>query len=318
MATRFAVLWTSSPETSCPRIVEKIRPPSFNRQAPIDPPDLWREIRGSQAIRRIRATGSDDWSYQGETGPDTWADNYPGCAGPLQTPIDLPAAENLTPIGKKPLLLKGYNKKPKNQYLYHDGWSVYVYAEFVPAKLLGTYEEQPSMSGGLLDDTYKFVQLHFHWAESNNLGSEHTVNGEASPLEIHFVHASDAGALAVLGVMTYIDAERPRESVLFPLWKCFVGMEKKGDKCPLRKRDAIVIENLLPSETSRFYRYLGSTTTPPCLANVTWTVFEDKLPISAVDVGLLRNWVGNDGNLLLNNYRPIQDTENREILLVTQ
>ncbi|XP_076029093.1 putative carbonic anhydrase 3 [Oratosquilla oratoria] len=268
-----------------------------------------RTIKRRPRTKGIKAAEGDDWSYKGDTGPDTWADNYPDCGGPLQTPIDLPAADDLTPVGPEPLVLRGYDRKARGQYLIHDGWS---------AKLEGTYRRPPTMSGGLLDDTYTFVQLHFHWGESDDLGSEHTVAGEASPLEIHFVHASDAGALAVLGVMTYIDAEIPRESVLFPLWKCFVGMEKKGDRCPLKKRDGIVIDSLLPSDTSRFYRYLGSTTTPSCLANVTWTVFEDKLPISAADVELLRTWVGNDDHLLLNNYRPIQDTEDREILLVTQ
>ena len=47
-----------------------------------------------------------------------------------------------------------------------------------------------------------------------------------SPLEIHFVHQSDSGALAVLAVLTEINEARPRESVLDPLWTFFQFIEK--------------------------------------------------------------------------------------------
>ncbi|XP_076029083.1 putative carbonic anhydrase 3 [Oratosquilla oratoria] len=260
--------------------------------------------------RTTKASQEDDWSFQGkDTGPETWATNYPGCGTSLQSPIDLPSPSDLDVIDSEPIKFVGYDKKAKGQYLYHDGWA---------AKLLGNYKKAPSISGGLLDDTYKFLQLHFHWSTTDEAGSEHNIGGEASPLEIHFVHQSDSGALAVLGIKTYIDEENARDSVLFPLWPCFVRMEKFEDKCPLKKKSAIVIEDLLPSSTSRFYRYMGSTTVPPCIANVTWTVFEEKLPISRIDTMLLRSWIGKDGIPLVTNNRPIQDTGDREILLVEQ
>src|SRR5262249_57425176 len=42
---------------------------------------------------------------------------------------------------------------------------------------------------------YHLVQFHVH------APSEHTVNGRAFPLELHFVHQDDAGHLAVVGVL---------------------------------------------------------------------------------------------------------------------
>ncbi|XP_076029096.1 carbonic anhydrase 1-like [Oratosquilla oratoria] len=185
-----------------------------------------------------------DWSYLygQDTGPDTWADNYPDCGGPLQTPIDLPAVKDLTSSSSKPLVLKGYNKKPKKQFLKNDGRT---------AKLEGKYKKPPTMS--ILNKTYTFVQLHFHWGEYDDLGSEHTVDGEAFPLEIHFVHQSKDGSLAVLGVFADIDDEYPRDSVLYPLWDEFVEIEEAGDKLRLKNRDMIVIDDFLPDDLSSYY-----------------------------------------------------------------
>ena len=44
------------------------------------------------------------------------------------------------------------------------------------------------ISGGGLGGSYLFSQLHFHWGDSSSIGSEHHINGEVFPLEIHMVH----------------------------------------------------------------------------------------------------------------------------------
>ena len=68
----------------------------------------------------------------------------------------------------------------------------------------------PTLSGGNLPGSYKFAQVHFHWGadgdkglmiESNMFqkisiqrcasGSEHLVDNEAFPMEMHFVHYKD-------------------------------------------------------------------------------------------------------------------------------
>ena len=45
-------------------------------------------------------------------------------------------------------------------------------------------------SGGPLkpDLEYLFKQFHFHWGSSDDTGSEHKVNGNFYPLEMHLVH----------------------------------------------------------------------------------------------------------------------------------
>lgn len=38
--------------------------------------------------------------------------------------------------------------------------------------------------GGGLPSTYQTLQLHFHWGSTEHQGSEHTINGQAFPLEV--------------------------------------------------------------------------------------------------------------------------------------
>jgi carbonic anhydrase len=58
-------------------------------------------------------------------------------------------------------------------------------------------------------EQYQLLQLHFHTP------SEHTINGKASPMELHLVHKSGGGALAVVGIM--LD-ETGVNKTLQPIW----------------------------------------------------------------------------------------------------
>ena len=42
--------------------------------------------------------------------------------------------------------------------------------------------------GGPLEQTYKLLQLHFHWGSKDSQGSEHTFNEKRFPMEMHLVH----------------------------------------------------------------------------------------------------------------------------------
>ena len=43
----------------------------------------------------------------------------------------------------------------------------------------------PKISGAGLPGTFKLAQFHFHWGTTDSDGSEHTVDGEAYPLEVN-------------------------------------------------------------------------------------------------------------------------------------
>ena len=53
--------------------------------------------------------------------------------------------------------------------------------------------------------------------------------------------------------------------------------------------DLFRLEDLLPSDTSKFYRYNGSLTTPGCYESVVWTVFANPIQMSKDQVRSLAN-----------------------------
>ncbi len=50
--------------------------------------------------------------------------------------------------------------------------------------------------------------------------------------------------------------------------------------------DTLSLRDLIPASTSKFYRYMGSLTTPGCQEIVVWTVFADPITASEDQVRL--------------------------------
>ncbi|KAI3898850.1 hypothetical protein MKW92_043303 [Papaver armeniacum] len=124
------------------------------------------------------------------------------------------------------------------------------------------------------DITYVLDQIHWHSP------SEHTVNGRRFALELHMVHKN---------------VELKKVAVVAVLYCLSIFKDPFLSKVIDRK----------------YYRYLGSLTTPPCDEGVTWTIKRKVMPVRIDQVMLLRSAV-HDGNG--NNARPLQPLNNREIL----
>ncbi len=110
------------------------------------------------------------------------------------------------------------------------------------------------------DKTYALVQFHFH------APSEHTVDGEHFPMEMHFVHRAEDGALAVVGVLIQEGAENPS---LVPLWEQLT--QAPGTQAAVRIPPEFA-EHLFSGEATGVYHYRGSLTTPPCSEGVSWYI----------------------------------------------
>ena len=83
-------------------------------------------------------------------------------AGDCQSPIDLRLSKmRILSLDSQPLCLVNY-KKPLTGQLVNNGCSI----QFLP----DLHVEPPEIYGGKLDQNYRFIQYHFHWAQADNEG----------------------------------------------------------------------------------------------------------------------------------------------------
>jgi carbonic anhydrase len=141
---------------------------------------------------------------------------------------------------------------------------------------------------------FELAQFHFH------APSEHTVAGQHLPAEIHFVHKSAAGKLAVIGVLVKEGAANP----------AFASIESalpkaSGAKTPLEKI-ALDVADLMP-KSHALERYDGSLTTPPCSEQVSWFVLTTPIELSKAQIATLTA-------ALPDNARPVQPANGRALV----
>ena len=215
------------------------------------------------------------WGYQPADGPDAWATLHPSFAacgnGERQSPIDIMPRRS-----QAPEVIFVY--KPTAGTVVDDGHGLEV--DLAPGSFM-------VVDGARFD----LIELQLHTP------SEHTVAGDSFPMELHLVHRSKAGALAVIGVLF---TEGEASSALAPVWK---GAPKARGSSKLKKM--FDPEALLPREHAA-YRYDGSLTTPPCTEGVIWHVFKRPRTEDEQTIGAFRRRFGATA-------RPVQELGGREL-----
>lgn len=217
-----------------------------------------------------------EWAYSGEMGPENWGAldaGYEVCAkGVMQSPVDLAAANAVGELKLEP----SYNAVPLK--VTNTGHTILL----------------DGQGGGAFTEAgvrFDLVQAHFH------APSEHTIDGKTYPAELHLVHKSESGDLAVLGVLIEEGAE---SDALVPLANA--PKEVGGEaEIPGATFDAGAY---LPKDAA-IYRYSGSLTTPPCSEGVAWHVFQQPVTASAEQIAALTAAMGHE------NARPVQGLNGR-------
>ncbi|XP_076460810.1 carbonic anhydrase 14-like [Babylonia areolata] len=220
------------------------------------------------------------WSYDGVNGPHYWHDLFPqACSGKHQSPIDIrPAKTKYDPSLNGFAIWYDPPRPGSTLVVSNSGHTVQVVTngEFYVA------------NGGL-PYVYRTTQFHFHWGHAKHHGSEHLIDGMAFPLELHIVsynsdlysHISQAvtekQGLAILAVMFEMSDKDNKD--LDPIIKA-LGQIRDPEARKQVKIEAMSLRKLLPRESSQYYRYNGSLTTPGCFESVVWTIFAKPCPIS--------------------------------------
>lgn len=220
------------------------------------------------------------WSYQGKTGPLVWGKldpAYQACSkGHEQSPLDIRGAhlnKALQPID--------FHYIAGSVKLENNGHTIEVLVN--PGNYI--------VAGGV---RYELVQYHFHHP------GETAVRGKLTEMEVHLVHRSADGKLAVVAVRLAEDMSKPN-AVLAALWPHLPNTAGATDKV----QEMVNAAGLLPADRG-YWTYMGSLTTPPCTEGVRWFVFEQELSLS-------RNQLRVFAALFRMNTRSLQDPHGRRI-----
>lgn len=228
-------------------------------------------------------TGGPEFAYSGDNGPGFWGETpgWEACAGTSRT-------QRQSPIDIDNIVLD--RRLARLQLLLHE----------TPLALTNnghTIEEEyePGSSLTVNGVVYGLSQFHFHSL------SEHTVAGQHAAMELHAVFADPAsnnkavvGQLFVTGKTNRFIADLLSHGL--PV--------KSGDDVNVPSQMINVADAL--TNTSRYYTYAGSLTTPPCTETVTWFVLHEYAQMSSEQDEAFRHILGN-------NFRPVQMRNGRTI-----
>lgn len=222
------------------------------------------------------------WSYTGETGTDFWGEiepEYEVCnSGLAQSPINIEGSGFSFNVGSLEL-----NYRDTPLVIVNHGRTIGV-------------DYQPGSSLTLDGQIYELLQFHFHQP------SEHLRSDKAAAMEAHFVHQNKVTEdLLVLAVLM------SQGEVNFALDKIWQKIPQSDTQASQVSDLTINALQLLPEDSSQYYRYQGSLTTPPCSEIVTWLVLKQPVSISKSQLTSFFNVIGN-------NVRPVQALNKRSLI----
>lgn len=226
------------------------------------------------------------FSYAKETGngPENWGRIDPRwhvCEdGKLQSPIDLLDDKRVLVSPKLGKLKRSY--KPAPAVLKNRGHDVSVVWKGDAGKIV------------INGTAYKLLQCHWHTP------SEHTLNDTRYKLEVHLVHNSSRGQLAVIAILYKLGRPDP---FLAKLLHHTTNMHGDVDL-------GVVNPGEIKFGSRKYYRYIGSLTIPPCTEGVIWTIVMKVRTVSREQIRRIRDTV-HDG--FKENARPIQRPHGRPV-----
>lgn len=227
------------------------------------------------------------WDYMGIDGPEHWGmldSGYMLCEkGREQSPIDV--------------VTTGQDPETRSSLTFHYQASpVHVVNNGHTVQVNYKTGSRVVFNGA----AYELRQFHFHDP------SEHHIGGRTYPMEMHLVHQNPSGHLLVIAVMVQIGKSH---AVLDQAGKWV--SQQLGHRVPIEGEEirsglVLDVKDLLPKDTSHFYSYHGSLTTPPCSEGVQWIILNDFIEVSDTQVQRFVTTIGA-------NARPLQLPSGRRL-----
>lgn len=263
-----------------------------------------------------------EWGYGTHNGPYSWFLDHPiAINGHRQSPVhiltrDVAKSEILRAI---PLRWKYCPDKMIDIENTGRSWTVNVEGS------------ETGLIGGPLVNEYELWQFHAHWGNTDDHGSEHTIDGKSYPAELHLVHwnsskyhspmeaVSKSDGLAVLGIFLELSDEPHEEfAKITDLMK---DIRYRNERAKITQ--PVDVTKFLPKskQDREYWTYDGSLTTPPLMESVTWILFHRTMKISHDQLDTMRSllfssreeWEQGKAEYMINNFRPAVPIGNRII-----
>lgn len=230
------------------------------------------------------------WGYKGALSPQNWLQIAMDAAGYNQSPVVIEQAKAEFDASLLTSPLKSTFADGSTKVLKNNGHSVQV-----------VYDDEPPsfLTGGPLTGEYKLKQFHFHWGSKSEFGAEHMIDDKLYSAELHLVHynstkyesfeaaVKEADGLAVLTVFLQANSGNKDHPSLNLLTNLFEKVPHNGDGTPVPAE--FKTASLLPDETTRYWTYHGSLTTPPCYESVQFIIYEKPIQVSEQQLEAFRS-----------------------------
>ena len=279
-----------------------------------------------------------EWGYYSPIGPDDWSNILPDyfeCGnGTMQSPINiLPADSTVDDISG---FFFFQTDSIRTGTLANDGHTVTFVPDDptdinAPSINLAHDDDNTFFSGRMTGVLYHLNNVDFHWGSTDAQGSEHSINGTRTAGEVHFIYFNmeyntfenaieQSDGLIIIALRLDVCANSDFDTIFGPNNE-YLGM--LSDNSSSSRGINWRLDDLHECQNFRFgvcreqfYVYYGSLTTPGCEQSVLWWVSADNRCITRQQLELLRTQrVSMNGPLLVNNFRPLQDTNGRQVLL---
>jgi len=243
-------------------------------------------------MSRLQTNGI-HWNYDN---PNDWSKDFPCANGLCQSPININTIDTFPEFYPKFEFSSSYFRDQVFT-LTNDNQQITVELKHQ------IDENELWFQGGGLTGRFHLINFHLHWGRNHRHGSEHELNGYRYPAEAHFVHKNhQTNRIAVLAYFLNISDENQQNE-----WDKFAQLSTQFMSKHARITCRLNLDRLMRIDSRRFYRYIGSLTTPPCTEDIIWTIFTDEMTIKEESLSLLRQ------THTRKNYRPVQPINGRTI-----
>ncbi|XP_016382455.1 carbonic anhydrase 4-like [Sinocyclocheilus rhinocerous] len=237
------------------------------------------------------------------------------CNGTQQSPVDIVTANVQANANLTAFTFTGYDDNATLTEIKNTGTTIQVTLD----------HKKMHVEGGDLPGLFASTQFHLHWGNgSATPGSEHSVNGKRYPMELHIMNKAERNGsvpsdsvLAALGIFIEASNDTGRPESWKTLTSYLAKIASAGDKTHIS--DKLTMDDLLSGvDRTKYYRYLGSLTTPNCDEGVIWTIFKDPIKVSRdlIDLFTTTVYINKTSNspLMTNTFRGVQPINGRIVM----